>query len=163
MATTEKSESPKKTLFLSLADATDEEIDGLIEAFKKAGLTDQYHGVITAQPIQMMDPGELIEQLRYIYNVSEDGDPNNVGITRTDRFRQQLRYNAEFMEIVFAMMRSMQDNIDHLTNLFNHHVHADGGHNTAHHAVTHPALGIEQLESVLTRMRTIKPKEGEMI
>lgn len=90
---------PKQTLFISLLNGTEEDMEALYNAFTSVpDLVEKYHGIVTAKPVQTMDPLDLIIALKHIHNVKEDGDPTNDGLTRTEKFRILYRKVYEFME-----------------------------------------------------------------
>ncbi|MNO71309.1 hypothetical protein D3C76_622210 [compost metagenome] len=158
----------KKTIFISMVDATDEDMQALSDLMRSVPeIGEHYNGIITSTPVQVMDTRELLESMMKIHNYVEDGDPNNVGMTRTERFRLLTRHTVDFMEATLNEVRNLKDNMTDLAKSFNRHVHTNdpGGHNTAHHSITSVINGLEKMEQVYQRVMAsgIKPKEGEMM
>lgn len=112
----------RPVIFLSMINAQDQALDELNTLLKRSGLTTHYQFIISSQPIQMVNPMDLITQLKHIYNVMEDGDPHDAGITRTENFRRLFtlterlsKHLNEYIEANDQNIAKIADTLDSLT------------------------------------------------
>ncbi len=119
-------------------------------------MQDRYDGLITSTPLALYDPAELISQLQTIYNVQQDGDPNNTGMTRESRLFNLLHITHRALAEMSAYADHTQTQFEELINhlrlvlpAFNY---------TPSHVTSANALS-----ALADKIKQIRPKEGNMM
>ncbi|WP_422661605.1 hypothetical protein ACK8P5_26140 (plasmid) [Paenibacillus sp. EC2-1] len=101
----------KKLVMVSILDADDDAVEELGRTLTEGGFTENYQFLISGSPIQTIDPISLIEQFSHIYNVQQDGDPNNTGLTRTELFRMLFHHVTQITNSMIHYMKTNEDNV----------------------------------------------------
>jgi len=161
----------RKTVFLTILDADEETIEQLSDTLKSVPeFEENYDFLLGNRLIQTMSPVDLIDSLKHIHNIVEDGDPNNVGITRTRRFRDGMHIMDQYIQESNKLFRQMKQEMDDMLAIFNRHTHyiPNGSTNTEPVSQGIPLFQFDhmfdKLDHLEKRMKKdIAPIEGQML
>jgi hypothetical protein len=150
----------KQMIFITMIGATDEQLEDFSKVLQSIPeVANNYTAMITSVPTQYMNPHELIESMSRIHNVSEDGDPHDVGLTRTDRFRRSLRYTGQFMERSISFMETMEASINTLSETIDL-LSAQCTPGVTHQLMM-PNHDLNSIKNAFNQMKNVLPNEAE--
>lgn len=148
----EKSE--RKTLFLSLLDGTQEELDALQEVLEQTDLPDDYRVIASPKPIQTMDPRELVKSLEDIYGNVDDHN----GVDRWAKVVRSMFHTQEALQGIKKELMAFNENFIHLETSLNNISAATGAGNGFARLQSY---GSTELQIALDHLKQYIPKEGE--
>lgn len=140
----------KKLVIISMVDGTPyeaEELHNMIEPIVK----DTYRIVTSAQPIQAVDPLDLMGQLRHIY-LTEETDEQYDYISRDMRMLKSLQAVQDAVKGLHKEMDAIRDNIQGVANELP---------GVDHFNTMRVTTGMQEVESALERIGKNLPAEGE--
>lgn len=104
----------KKTLFITVLDASREELNQLHDTLEKMGIMEDYLPVISNKSIYAVHPAELVNALHHIYQLA-DIPMGHIGKqlpeTEFDEFRFHMRQTIRRIDSLFTNMVSMIENL----------------------------------------------------
>lgn len=149
----------RPVIFLSMVNADDQTLDQLNTLLKSSGLTMNYQFIISSQPIQMVNPMDLITQLQHIYNVMEDGDPHNTGVTRTENFRRLFTLTERLANHLNQYIETNDQNIANIADTINNWAY-DSSLTSQNHVEPLSSSAPDALKANHQRLKDKAPQEG---
>lgn len=139
-----KRKADRPTMFITLLNASPEELHEAYKAFQGAKLEDDYRIILSGKVIQALNESELREALGDV-DASKDRE-------RMAKMQQAIYHIAKAVDGLTQAGGAVNQNIEYLTNAHNNkqeYVH------TAH------ALGLANAKKAIHDAQKVIPKEGE--
>lgn len=154
----------RRVVFVSMLGSTMEEMEQLSKVITEAGISDEYNMIITGQPLQIMDPVDLMEGLRRFHGLIEDGDPHETGTTRWEHLRDVYRHTTAMAAGVNDYIATNESNLEKLARGIDEIVQYIKGQDPIANlqtVYTSKASAEDDLKMVHARLNKNAPKEGQ--
>lgn len=142
------SPSDRPTLFITMLNATDEELYQLQKAFENTDITEKYRPIVSNKVIQAMGEWELSQLAREASIELND----EITVERVRNTRMSLAHMERAINGLIDAVSATNENISSITSHINTH------HNEYLHERT--SGGMEKAKTAMHNIKEYTPKEG---